>query len=323
MRQVRATAPGKVVLSGEYAVLHGAPAICMAVNHRAIVTVTRHDRAWHSVSAPGYSSAEGRFVSGDSGPEWLQGQDEYELVDIAWRALDVSGGGALGIEIDTRAFFDADSGIKLGLGSSAAVTVALSAAMKRSIDIVGDAAKIHRALQGGAGSGVDVVTSAHGGLLAYRMQSTQTTPLRWPVGLHYRLVWMGAPASTPIRLEQFERAGRKRSRDALVSAAVGVVDAWQSAPEALAALSGYVEALREFSEDYDLGIFDAGHDKLVAAAEGSGLVYKPCGAGGGDVGILFGAHDEQLDEFLAGQLERGCRTLESTLETQGVAWEQC
>ena len=37
--RVTASAPGKVVLSGEYAVLSGAPAICMAVNRRATVTI--------------------------------------------------------------------------------------------------------------------------------------------------------------------------------------------------------------------------------------------------------------------------------------------
>ena len=322
MTRVLASAPGKAVLSGEYAVLHGAPAICMAVNHRAIVSVTRLDRDWHSVSAPGYSSVEGRFVTEGATPEWLQGENDYKLVDAAWRALDYCGDGGLAIELDTQAFFDDGSGAKLGLGSSAALTVALTAALTRSSDVFGQALKIHRQFQSGVGSGVDIATSVHGGLLEYRMQGAQAAELRWPTGLDYRLVWTGVPASTAGKLKRLASAGSKRSRDALVSSAAGMADTWRSASRVLAELPGYVETLRQFSDDYKLGIFDAGHDKLVAAAHGAGLVYKPCGAGGGDVGILLGAHGEQLDEFLVGQPVPGCRVLESRLETQGVAWEK-
>ena len=39
MTALIASAPGKVVLCGEYAVLDGAPAISMAVNRRALVTL--------------------------------------------------------------------------------------------------------------------------------------------------------------------------------------------------------------------------------------------------------------------------------------------
>jgi phosphomevalonate kinase len=322
MSEVWASAPGKAVLSGEYAVLHDAPAICMAVNHRATVRITRQGRAWHTVSAPGYSSVEGRFVADGAETEWLQGEDEYKLVDLAWRKLSPGVNGGLAIELDTRAFFDALSGVKLGLGSSAAMTVALTAAMRRSNDVLGEASRIHQAFQAGAGSGVDIATSVRGGLLEYRMQGTRTVQLAWPTGLDYRLVWTGVPASTAGKLVEFQGRSPKRTLDALVDSAVSMVEAWQSASGVLAELPAYVETLRQFSDDYDLGIFDAGHDKLVAEAQTAGLVYKPCGAGGGDIGILLGAHSEQLDEFLVGQPESRCRKLESRLETQGVAWEQ-
>ena len=165
MSHVHASAPGKAVLSGEYAVLHGAPAICMAVNNRAIVTITRVEEPWHSVSAPGYSSGEGRFVSNGSAPEWLQGEDDYPLVDVAWRALAPDSDVGLAIELDTRAFFDDKSGAKLGLGSSAALTVALTAALMQSTAVCDEALRIHREFQAGAGSGVDVAASARRNLL--------------------------------------------------------------------------------------------------------------------------------------------------------------
>ena len=56
---VVASAPGKAVLCGEYAVLDGAPAVCMALDRRARVTVTPFEGDWNRVSAPGYSAVEG------------------------------------------------------------------------------------------------------------------------------------------------------------------------------------------------------------------------------------------------------------------------
>ena len=49
--RVTASAPGKLVLLGEYAVLEGASALVLAVNRRARVTLTRIDEvAWEIVS---------------------------------------------------------------------------------------------------------------------------------------------------------------------------------------------------------------------------------------------------------------------------------
>ncbi|MGI9235830.1 MAG: mevalonate kinase family protein [Woeseiaceae bacterium] len=322
MTSVTASAPGKVVLSGEYAVLHGAPAVCMAIDRRAIASVTSIESAWNSVSSPGYSLVEGRFVCRGADFEWLQGQDDFGLVEAVFQVLDQTDNACVSIELDTRAFFDESCNTKIGLGSSAALTVALSAALTQSDDVIDDALQIHRGFQSGAGSGVDIATAVHGGLLEYRMNRAKILPLGWPKGLVYRLVWTGVPANTASKLNRFEGAGHRRSRDALVNAAARMAAAWSSASEVLGEFPGYVDTLRDFSEDYDLGIFDAGHDKLVAESRLAGLIYKPCGAGGGDVGILLGTNYEQLDEFLAGNPISECRVLESKLETQGVEWGQ-
>ncbi|MCP5091225.1 MAG: hypothetical protein GY949_09910 [Gammaproteobacteria bacterium] len=85
---------------------------------------------------------------------------------------------------------------------------------------------------------------------------------------------------------------------------------------------GYIATLQKFSVDHDLGIFDAGHDQLAAAAAAAGLVYKPCGAGGGDVGILLGLSDGQLDHFVAATAASCCHVLECKLDTNGVELER-
>ena len=41
----------------------------------------------------------------------------------------------------------------------------------------------HRAFQGGAGSGVDVATAVHGGLIEFEMKTQLVTSLAWPAGL--------------------------------------------------------------------------------------------------------------------------------------------
>ena len=322
MTGVVASAPGKVVLCGEYAVLGGAPAVCMAVDCRANVKVEHVDEAWNQVTAPGYSSVEGRFVSEGTSLEWLQGEDEFSLVDAAWRTLRQFDKGGLSIELDTRAFFDVASGKKIGLGSSAALTVALIAALTQSNDVLESATRAHRMFQHGAGSGVDIAAGVSGGLIEYHMEGASILPLRWPDGLVFRLIWTGTPASTGIRLEHLKGAGHRLSREALAKAATNMAAAWRSASGIISQFPAYIEALRQFSDDYDLGIFDAGHDKLATEAAAAGLVYKPCGAGGGDVGILLGNSSEHLDDFLTGMDVLGCQRLDCELEMNGVDWER-
>jgi phosphomevalonate kinase len=94
--------------------------------------------------------------------------------------------------------------------------------------------------------------------------------------------------------------------------------AWCSATAVLREYPAYIETLRQFSVDHDLGIFDAGHEQLATAAAAAGLVYKPCGAGGGDVGVLLGADDKQLQDFMADQVASGCQILDCKLEPNGV-----
>ena len=318
MTRVVASAPGKVVLSGEYAVLGEAPAICMAVDRRARAEINPFDGDWHRVRAPGHSDIEGRFLIRSGRVEWLQGGDEFDLVAAVVEVIEPSTSTSLFIDLDTREFRDSASGDKLGLGSSAALTVALSAALKRTLDVLSDSMTAHRYLQQGAGSGVDIAAAVQGGLIEYRRRDNVITPLSWPAGLHYRLLWSGKSSSTQEKLSRYAAVENRQSRELLERAAVNMAKAWRSGSHVLSAFPAYIDTLRQFSVDHDLGIFDAGHDQLVAEAQAAGLVYKPCGAGGGDIGILLGSSDVELDEFVAD----GRQLLECALAPVGVKLEQ-
>jgi phosphomevalonate kinase len=323
---VVASAPGKVVLSGEYAVLDGAPAICMAVDRRARVTLAAADGAVTQVRAPGFTDKTGRFESVNGNLRWLNGQAVFRIVGSVWRAANALPGGARSIELDTSEFNDKDRRRKIGIGSSAALTVALCAAVKGSTEaasIMAVAQRAHRDLQRGAGSGVDIACSLTGGLIEYRMEGASVTPLNWPDGLSYRLIWTGVPASTAGKLAKLNAGISKPSRVRLVSASEDMASAWHGgdADQIIKNYRDYSEQLRQFSVDHDLGIFDAGHDELWRAANAAHLTYKPCGAGGGDVGILMGTDEAAVNAF-ASALAAKFSVLECRLTLAGVTTEE-
>ena len=65
MTTIRASAPGKLFLLGEYAVLEGAPAMLTAVDRRVTVQITTSDR-WRvtAVGLPGGQRGE-RYLGPD------------------------------------------------------------------------------------------------------------------------------------------------------------------------------------------------------------------------------------------------------------------
>lgn len=339
-----ASAPGKAVLSGEYAVLHGAPAIAMAVDCRARVTVESTDADFHSVVSPGIAG-EARFRGTEHGNiDWIGDRrvnPDQSLLEHVWRTLHALPPHGLALTLDTRRFFDAESSLKLGFGSSSALTAALTGALARvrssavetreGRDILQLAITAHLSFQGGTGSGVDVAVAVTGGLIAFTMRpDLRIKTLKWPAGLDFSLMWSGRPASTAERLKKLERFERNRAARMaaakLLDASRNVLDAWQKTNgcAVLESLQAYTAALRRFSIEHGLGVFDAGHQELCEIADDHGFVYKPCGAGGGDIGIVFipaDAPERSVAEFgtQAGQL--GFRRLEHRVEAAGLIFE--
>ena len=323
--RIDVTAPGKLVLSGEYAVLHGAPAVCMAVDRRARVTIEDSDEDHHTVSAPGFSEATGRFRAANGSFEWLNGGDDYDLFRNVWQMAGVQPTRPRAITLDTHEFFHRRSGVKIGVGSSAALASALAKALTPpGEDALRVAFDAHRQFQSGVGSGADVACSIAGGLIEYTMNGTLIDSLQWPTGLHFAVVWVGEPASTRERLIRLGKQSKRVSGAALVMASRRMARAWRSAVarDILLEYADYIGVLREFSVDHDLGIFDAGHDKLTDAAVEMGVVYKPCGAGSGDVGIVLADEAAAVEEFVGLAEARNARPVNINLDTDGVQMDR-
>ena len=110
------------------------------------------------------------------------------------------------------------------------------------------------------------------------------------------------------------------SRRRLADASGRLADAWREpdVSDLLSLFAEYVDALSEFDIDHDLGIFDAGHAELVSLASSRGLLYKPCGAGGGDVGIVLSDDMERLEDFVSEASSHGYRPLDLEIDENGL-----
>ena len=331
--RIDASAPGKVVLTGEYAVLAGAPALVMAVDRRARVALEPVAGSGWRVTTPGLCDGETQ-VSGISEVDETKSQTETNPDPLAipravfGRASLPAAAGRLCI--DTNELHD-PSGRKLGLGSSAAACAALMTARLRlefddGVDreaLFEQTLSAHRGFQSGRGSGVDVAAAVYGGVLTHRMHKTPASE-DWPDGLHVTLLWSGQPASTTDRLRALERATSDHALAELASAAEEAAQRWRSSDCATVqtGLAGYAEALREFDQRTELGIFAAGHDRIAAlAATYADVTYKPCGAGGGDLGAAFGSDPGALARFAAEIAAFGFRKLDAGRDPAGARAE--
>jgi len=329
MTAIHTSAPGKIVLCGEYVVLDGALALGAAVNRRAKVSIATSNADSHVVRCPGFAAGPFCFSVDDNDEiEWhgdAAPLPDFSLLEQTWRSLKPQLSTTIDLVLDTSAFLDAETGNKFGLGSSAALTVALSAALagaqQRSVKTESMIAT-HRRFQDGRGSGIDIAIAHHGGTIGYRTGGTpRARPLKWKAGLEYAIFWSGRSASTAQKLAQFEESDEgASSRERLVAASEFIVNAWleDGVGQVIRSFADYTTALAIFSDDHDLGIFDAGHAGMVELAAEQGVVYKPCGAGGGDVGIALSASKTCIDDFTAAAAEMGFQQLPLCIDETGL-----
>jgi phosphomevalonate kinase len=302
------SAPGKVFLIGEYAVLEGGPAVLAAVSRHAI--------AQYVPELP----PESPLVA--------------ETIKRAVAALgDLAPALPPGSPLVNTAAFHQD-GVKLGLGSSAATAVAAAGAVLSfaGIDIgarrdllfeVADEA--HRAAQGGLGSGGDVAASVHGGFIGYLraraepMAKPLIRKLSRPRGLQLVVFWTGTSARTP-ELVQAVRALAARAPTAYANLIDGLrhtadqfVHAFlaNDARGTIVHADAYGRLLEKLGASAEVPIVTPPFVEVAALARRLGGAAKPSGAGGGDVGVaLFD------DEAAAAELTRRCPAGVSVLDVK-------
>ncbi len=157
---ITASAPGSLMLMGEHAVLHGHLSLVAAVNRRIRVFVTpRTDRQVV------IESDLGRY---ESSLDTLEPSSIFRFLIVLLRHT------PLKVGVDIRVVSEFSHSI--GFGSSAAVTVAATAALKQLLNgsmdeenVFDHAVRIIREVQG-MGSGADVAASTFGRVVMYRAE---------------------------------------------------------------------------------------------------------------------------------------------------------
>ena len=268
----RALAPGKLVISGAYAVLEGAPAITTAVDRYAIA-----------------DSARAATLLTPEVAEALKRPD---------------------LRARVAPWFDASrlrqDGRKLGLGSSAAILVASLAALladsgvdtaQLKREVFARALLAHRLAQGG-GSGIDVATSVHGGTLTLWREQEQLhhAPSRLPSRLWLEVWATGNAAATPRMLQSVHALRSRAPADyqrvvaAIARAAEVAVHGMHDddADAFFHAVIDQTRALRELGGAAGVPIVSDAIWHMLPDLHAQNMTCHPAGAGGGDVCLLLG-----------------------------------
>lgn len=275
------SAPGKLVILGDYAVLEGGTAMVAAVNRRATATLA-------------------------TSPEPPSEVVQAVLQLAAPLAFDP---GERGLQIDTHAFHD-QAGRKLGIGSSAAVAVVASAlALGRRDQTVLELALRAHQLASGGGSGVDVAACFHGGVIAAQKQPApiRALPPRLS-GLEFFVLFTEESARTSELVRVCQAAPNWRPHCAGLGAlAQEGITAWlaQDAAAFLSVVARYGRAMAALGQDAGAPVVTERIEAVMRRAQEAGGAAKPSGAGGGDVVVGFSA-DPELGQRLAAELGLTC-----------------
>jgi phosphomevalonate kinase len=322
----RASAPGKVVLLGEYAVLDGAHALSMAVGRRceARLAPAEQCRLTTLMPDPSEHAFEPGQASGSALIDAMLATAQFAPPWPGWTAT-----------IDSSAFFSGSR--KLGLGSSAAALVAFAgvwwaAAGKRGKPSLSDLIRCHRAFQGGAGSGIDVATALAGGTIEFSLDpanEAQIGLVGLPKSVGFAGIFAGGSASTPNLVGHYrhwadarpaEAAALRQRMGAVADEGCAAVKE-QDGAALVAAMAAYGHCLDSLGQAIGADLVTGAHRAIARLAENFGLAYKVSGAGGGDVGIACGLDADALAAFSAAAEAQGFAAIPLAVEERGLTVE--
>jgi len=291
--------PGKVMLSGEYAVLYGAKAVLLPVKKYLVVSEVLETK--NEISSP---------VIHEALAEEIEEIKDFEILN-----------GKPLLFIDRSQFLIENpdgSKNKLGLGSSAAEAVGIIALRykRAGIDwtkirgrVAEKAEAAHKRAQGGKGSGADVYLSAMEEAILF---SRHDSDISWELidavkpTAPLALMWSGTSANTRDFVSKFDKwlSSDPKAiclRDELVESSNKLADFWfdSNVNDLFKQLDIFVKKMKLIASSASMPWQLPIHNEVEKWARSHGGRAKPTGAGGGDLILLIGDLPyEERDELI-------------------------
>ncbi|MDI6847768.1 MAG: mevalonate kinase [Candidatus Bathyarchaeia archaeon] len=324
---VVASAPAKVILFGEHFVVYGAPAIVLAIDKRAYAKAELRDDKRLYLRSVNLNLA-GYFESGIFKAEQGNAKEaklKFEPLKLAVEKVLEIHGENVGLNIEVNSTVP----VAAGLGSSAAVAAALTAAVGALLNVKMSKEDVFRIsfeaekIVHGTPSGVDPAISTFGGTLLFQMD-TGFKPLDVKADVPLVIGDTGVKRSTRVQVAKVRDLKDKypRPMDPMMRAAREIVlraiDALKEDDlETLGDLMNINHALL-----CGLGVSDESLEWLINAARKAGaLGAKLTGAGGGGCMIAL-AENERLEQVLEAIQRAGGRAFIARKTDEGVRIER-
>jgi len=323
------SAPGKIYLFGEHAVVYGEPAVPCAIERRAHVTVEERDDGSLRVNADDlsldgftveYSGDTARGPDVDVSPQLLEAAMGYVDEAVA-QARDAADAPEAGFEVT----IESEIPLGAGIGSSAAVVVAAIDAATRELGVelapealAERAYRVENAVQDGQASRADTFCSAMGGAVRVEGEDCRTIEApELPIVVGYD----GGAGDTGALVAGVRDLRERYDFAADTVAAIG--DLVRRGETALAA--GDLEQVGELMDVNHgllsaLGVSARSLDAMVwAARDADALGAKLTGAGGGGCIVAL---DETEASTTALEYTPGCEeAFRAELAEEGVRRE--
>jgi phosphomevalonate kinase len=109
--------------------------------------------------------------------------------------------------------------------------------------------------------------------------------------------------------------------DRIKSASEAVVKSVERAADFLEALRYFIEIQEFIDSGSRIGIWGPQHRAMKSLANREGVLYKPSGAGGGDIGLAISTDLDALDRLVESAEKMGLKEIGASIEDVGVTIE--